>query len=91
MKRSSYATVYETFWVPQQKYFDRVLSTDQAIGSLHQVLYPRRMAFPGRFAGSLLEMPDWNLDASDTGVLISFFFSKKGPLRGYGEMKTYVE
>ena len=86
MKRSSYATVYETFWVPQQKYFDRVLSTDQAIGSLHQVLYPRRMAFPGRFAGSLLEMPDWNLNASD-----QVFFSRKGPLRGYGEMKTYVE
>ena len=53
-----HATGYKAFWLPQQKYFDRALSTDRAIRSHRIKLYPCRIGFPGRFAGSLLDMPD---------------------------------
>ena len=76
--------VYKTFWLPQKKYFDRVLSTDRAIRGHPLKPYPCRIAFPGRFTGSLLDMPDWNLDASDTGVLISFCLQKSPKKELYG-------
>ena len=82
MKRFSYAAVYKTFWLPQQKYFDRVLSTDRAIRGHRIKPYPCRIAFPGRFAGSLLDMPDWYFDASDTRVFISFCLLQKKSFTG---------